>query len=164
MGLEIERKFLVRGDAWRSLGAGTPYRQGFLSADRERVVRVRIAGDAATLTIKGPTRNLARAEFEYPIPVEDARFLLDYLCLHPLIEKIRYRIPAGDLVWEVDEFTGENQGLLLAEVELTTADQLVALPPWVGEEVSHDPRYFNSNLIVHPYCRWQSAGGAAGGS
>ncbi|MBF0175644.1 MAG: CYTH domain-containing protein [Magnetococcales bacterium] len=163
MGREIERKFLVRGDAWRSLGVGVSYRQGFLSADRERVVRVRIAGGAATLTVKGPTRNFTRAEFDYAIPLEDARFMLDHLCVRPLIEKLRYRIAVGDLLWEVDEFAGENRGLILAEVELTAEDQIVVPPAWIGEEVSGDPRYFNSNLIVHPYCRWQEGCSATGG-
>ncbi|MBF0136171.1 MAG: CYTH domain-containing protein [Magnetococcales bacterium] len=163
MGLEIERKFLVRGDAWRSLGKGTLYRQGFLSTDRERVVRVRLAGDVATLTIKGPNQGLVRPEFEYVIPLEDARFMLDALCIRPLIEKIRHGVPAGDLLWEVDEFLGDNLGLILAEVELTTADQVIDLPAWIGQEVSGDPRYFNSNLILNPYCRWQSGSATARG-
>ncbi|MEO5371168.1 MAG: CYTH domain-containing protein [Magnetococcus sp. DMHC-1] len=163
MGLEIERKFLVRGDAWRSLEKGTLYRQGFLSTDRERVVRVRLAGDVATLTIKGPNQGLVRPEFEYVIPLEDARFMLDALCIRPLIEKIRHGVPAGDLLWEVDEFLGDNLGLILAEVELTTADQVIDLPAWIGQEVSGDPRYFNSNLILHPYCRWQSGSATARG-
>ncbi|MBF0426558.1 MAG: CYTH domain-containing protein [Magnetococcales bacterium] len=163
MGREIERKFLVVGEAWRSLARGISYRQGFLSTDRARVVRVRIAGAEATLTVKGMTDNLARPEFEYPIPLDDARFLLDHLCLRPLIEKTRYRIPLGTVVWEVDAFDGENRGLVLAEVELAHVDQTFPLPEWVGKEVSHDPRYFNSNLIAHPYCRWQSTPDATGG-
>ncbi|MBF0180856.1 MAG: CYTH domain-containing protein [Magnetococcales bacterium] len=154
MGMEIERRFLVRGDAWRSLGAGTEYRQGFLSTVKERVVRVRIAGDRATLTVKGVAVDLARPEFEYPIPIEDARILLDTLCERPLIEKTRYRIDHGGLTWEVDEFRGENQGLIVAEVELNDARQAVDLPPWVGQEVSEDSRYFNSNLVRVPFSRW----------
>ncbi|MBF0294316.1 MAG: CYTH domain-containing protein [Magnetococcales bacterium] len=154
MGKEIERRFLVRGDAWRSLGVGIEYRQGFLSTVKERVVRVRIAGDRATLTIKGLAVDLARPEFEYPIPIEDARILLDTLCERPLIEKIRYRIDQGGLTWEVDEFQGENRGLIVAEVELTDARQAVELPPWVGQEVSEDSRYFNANLVHAPFSRW----------
>ncbi|MBF0126108.1 MAG: CYTH domain-containing protein [Magnetococcales bacterium] len=154
MGREIERKFLVRGDAWRSLGQGKDYQQGFLSTVKERVVRVRLVGDQATLTIKGVSAGISRLEFEYPIPGDEARVMLETLCERPLIEKVRYRIPLGDLVWEVDEFRGENQGLILAEVELTDENQSVALPSWVGEEVSSDPRYFNANLVRTPFSRW----------
>jgi CYTH domain-containing protein len=117
-------------------------------------VRVRVAGERAYLTIKGPRVGLARPEFEYPIPVEDANQLLDGLCPRPFIEKVRYRIEHQGLVWEVDEFSGENQGLVLAEVELTHEAQSVPLPPWIGEEVSEDPRYYNSNLARRPYTRW----------
>jgi len=156
MPFEIERKFLVVGDAWRSLGEGTPYRQGYLTTQPERTVRVRLAGDRGYLTIKGATEGIARREYEYAIPRQEAEELLDHLCDHPLIEKVRYRIPWGDRVWEVDEFFGENQGLVMAEVELTDAEQAVDLPEWVGTEVSHDPRYFNAYLMRHPYRTWAS--------
>ncbi len=154
MGKEIERKFLVKGDAWRALGQGSPFRQGFLSTVKERVVRVRLAGAKDTLTVKGLTRGVSKLEFEYEIPPEDAGQLLDELCEHPLIDKTRYRIDHEGLVWEVDEFHGDNQGLVVAEVELADEDQEISLPPWIGEEVSGDPRYFNSNLVAHPYSRW----------
>ena len=153
MGTEIERKFLVRGAGWR-VGPGARYRQGYLSSEPERTVRVRVAGAAAWLTIKGATRGIARPEYEYAIPVAEAEELLDGLCQRPLIEKTRYRVDHGAHTWEVDEFHGDNEGLVIAEVEVQDAAEEVALPAWVGEEVSHDPRYFNSNLARHPYRRW----------
>lgn len=158
MGQEIERKFLVEGDAWRALAEGTRYRQGYLSTVKERTVRVRTIGDKAYLTIKGITQGIARAEFEYEIPLADANALLDDLCERPLIEKDRYKILHGGLTWEVDEFFGENAGLVLAEVELEAEDQVVELPDWVGQEVSDDPRYYNANLIASPYRTWGGKG------
>jgi len=155
MGTEIERKFLVKNDNWRALGQGKPYRQGYLTTSPDCTVRVRIAGDQGYLTIKGATTGISRAEYEYGIPLEDAAQLLDTFCQPPLIEKTRYRIPAAKgLVWEVDEFAGENQGLIIAEIELPNAEQSVELPDWIGPEVSNDPRYFNSNLSKHPFSRW----------
>jgi adenylate cyclase len=154
MGQEIERKFLTRNDSWRAGAEGTRYRQGYLSVDSTRTVRVRSAGSQGFLTIKGKTEGLARLEFEYPIPLADADQLLTQLCRRPLIEKVRYRIPHAGLVWEVDEFEGENAGLILAEVELEREDQAVELPPWAGEEVTGQPRYYNANLISLPYSRW----------
>src|SRR3712207_6723622 len=131
MASEIERKFLVKGDSWRSLGTGTLYRQGYLTAKKECSVRVRIAGDQGYITIKGPTTGFTRAEFEYPIPIEDAQEMLDKLSEGPLIEKTRYRIEWDGLIWEVDEFAGENQGLIVAEVELTDENQIIELPDWI---------------------------------
>jgi CYTH domain-containing protein len=154
MGKEIERKFLVTGDAWRSMGQGTRYRQGYLSTVKERTVRVRTVADKAYLTVKGVNEGIARAEFEYEIPVADANTLLDELCKRPLIEKDRYKIPYAGLTWEVDEFFGENAGLILAEVELESEDQTFDIPEWIGEDVSDDPRYYNANLIAHPYGTW----------
>ena len=154
MGKEIERKFLTKGEAWRDLGEGLRYRQGYLSTAKERVVRVRTVGRRGYLTIKGISHGATRAEFEYPIPLEDAETLLNDLCQRPLVEKVRYRVTMGDLVWEIDEFEGVNQGLIVAEVELTREDQPLPLPPWIGEEVTDDPRYFNANLIAHPYITW----------
>jgi adenylate cyclase len=154
MGKEIERKFLIKSDGWRSLASGTMYRQGYLSTVKERTVRVRTVGERGFLTIKGVTTGVTRAEFEYEIPVTEANAMLDSLCERPLIEKSRYRIEHRGLVWEVDEFFGENQGLVIAEVELVNEGQRIDLPSWVGEEVSDDPRYFNSNLTKHPYTRW----------
>jgi len=151
---EIERKFLVSSDGWRLFGPGTRYRQGYLSTVPERSVRVRVAGDEGFLTIKGKTVNATRAEYEYAIPVSEANELLDHLCERPLIEKTRYRISHRGLVWEVDEFEGENTGLIVAEVELETEDQAVALPDWAGEEVTGDPRYYNASLVANPYRKW----------
>jgi CYTH domain-containing protein len=154
MATEIERKFLVKGDEWRSLGTGTLYRQGYLSTKKGCTVRVRLAGEQGYLTIKGLTQGFSRAEYEYPIPAEDVREMLDNLCDRPLIEKTRYKIEVAGLTWEVDEFAGENQGLIIAEVELADANQTVELPSWIGKEVSDDPRYYNANLSQHPFSQW----------
>lgn len=153
MAVEIERKFLVKGDGWRSLAVGSIYRQGYITTHTNTTVRVRIVGTQGYLTIKGPTAGQARAEFEYPIPLEDAQEMLETLCDRPLIEKTRYKIEQGDLVWEIDEFMGENQGLILAEVELQHEHQSFDLPQWIDREVS-DPKYFNVNLAKHPYSQW----------
>lgn len=154
MPTEIERKFLVKGDHWRSLGEGKPYCQGYIVASADRSVRVRIAGDKGFLTIKGKTIGSTRPEYEYAIPVDHAREMLQSLCIPPLIQKTRYRVEWEGLLWEIDEFEGENQGLIMAEVELADADQPIAFPDWIGEEVTHDPRYYNSNLAQHPFSRW----------
>ncbi|MGD2112415.1 MAG: CYTH domain-containing protein [Gammaproteobacteria bacterium] len=155
MAEEIERKFLVTSRDWRS-GDPTEYRQGYLSLDKERTVRVRIAGDQAYLTIKGITRGATRREYEYPIPPDDARELLAELCRQPLIEKRRYRLEHAGLTWEIDEFFGDNDGLVVAEVELEHEDQPFERPPWLGEEVTDDPRFYNANLVDNPYCNWKS--------
>ena len=155
MGVEIERKFLVPGEAWRTLGEPTLLRQGYLSLDPERTVRVRIEGDRATLTIKGKSRGATRGEWEYPIPMPEAAELLDTLCQQPLVEKIRHRIASGPHTWEVDEFLGANAGLVVAEIELASEDERFDKPDWIGLEVTHDKRYFNSNLIRHPYSAWK---------
>jgi adenylate cyclase len=153
MSVEIERKFLLASEQWRHGAHGIPYAQGYLSRGTGRTVRVRIAGSEAFLTIKGPVTGISRAEFEYSIPVEEAREMLS-LCEGLMIEKIRYRIPHAQHVWEVDEFQGENWGLLIAEVEMKSPEEVVALPAWVGKEVTGDPRYYNSNLTIHPYREW----------
>jgi CYTH domain-containing protein len=154
MAIEIERKFLVKSDDWRRDAVGVAYRQGYLSTERGRTVRVRIGGDKAFITVKGPAGNAARDEFEYPIPLEDAEQILDRLCHRPLIEKLRYKIPGKGVTWEVDEFQGENAGLIIAEVELQRADQPVKLPAWIGREVTEDSRYANASLVRNPYRRW----------
>jgi CYTH domain-containing protein len=154
MGTEIERKFLVTENSWRSLAAGVKYRQGYLNSAKERTVRVRTIDDKGFLTIKGLTTGASRAEYEYEIPVGDAAALLDDLCEKPLIEKNRYKIDFEGFVWEVDEFFGENQGLIVAEVELESEDQAFEKPGWIGEEVTGDPKYFNSNLVNNPYLKW----------
>jgi CYTH domain-containing protein len=156
MAQEIERKFLVVGNSWKTLASGVRYRQGYLSSAKERVVRVRIAGAVAFLTIKGVTEGISRAEFEYPIPIADAELMLDTMCERPLISKTRYRVPAGGLTWEIDEFHDENEGLVLAELELPDATTPFDRPEWVGEEVSADPRYFNANLVRQPFTTWQA--------
>lgn len=152
MAIEIERKFLVVGEAWRDAPA-VFYSQGYLNRDKARTVRVRIAGEEAFLTIKGMSVGASRAEFEYPIPVWDARELLA-MCEQPLIEKNRRKILHEGFVWEVDEFLGENQGLVVAEIELPAEDAAFARPDWVGEEVTEDARYFNSNLSRTPFSCW----------
>ena len=154
MGKEIERKFLVKNDSFRSLAKGTSYRQGYLNSAKERVVRVRTIDDKGFLTIKGITTGATRLEYEYEVPLKDADTMLDELCEKPLIEKNRYKISHEGFVWEVDEFFGENQGLICAEVELESEDQAYEKPEWIGEEVTGDPKYFNSNLIQNPYKNW----------
>lgn len=153
MGKEIEKKFLVRGQEWQSLATGVLFRQGYLNSTKERVVRVRTMGEVAALTIKGITVGATRLEFEYDIPLADAEQLLE-LCEQPLIEKTRYKIPHEGLVWEIDQFHGVNQGLVVAECELESEEQAIAKPDWVADEVTGDPRYFNSNLIAHPFSTW----------
>jgi adenylate cyclase len=154
MAIEIERKFLVKGDEWKFLGEGVLYRQGYLPTRSGVTVRVRLVDDCGYLTIKSASVGHSRSEYEYSIPLEEAIEMLDNLCDRPLIEKIRYKIPYEDLIWEVDEFLGENQGLVIAEVELEREDRIIKLPNWIDREVS-DPKYFNSNLVKYPYSQWK---------
>ena len=154
MGQEIERKFLVQGDSWRT-GGGKPVRQGFLHNEVESTVRVRISGKRAFLTIKGSATGITRLEFEYEIPLQDANEMLDKLCQKPLIEKIRHEVFEGGFKWEIDEFLGENAGLVVAEIELEDENQEFTKPDWLGREVSDDARYLNANLIKNPYCQWK---------
>ncbi len=158
MAVEIERKFLVSGDAWRQ-GAALRIAQGYLNRDKQRTVRVRIAGEQAFLTIKGLSTGATRAEFEYAIPTADAEQLLA-LCEGPLVQKTRHTLVHGGCTWEVDEFEGDNAGLVVAEIELTSEDQPFDRPPWLGPEVTHDARYFNSSLAAHPYSQWREASGS----
>jgi adenylate cyclase len=157
VGTEIERKFLVRDPSVVDGLPGLPYRQGYLSTDPERTVRVRIAGARAWLTVKGATTGATRAEFEYPIPPADAVALLA-LCAGPLVEKTRHRVEHAGRTWEIDVFVGDNAGLVLAEVELPAEDAPLDVPPWAGEEVTHDPRYVNARLVAHPYRTWGRGG------
>lgn len=159
MAAEIERKFLVTGDAtpWREQAPGLLYRQGYIPTQTQATVRVRLAGEQGYVTFKGPTVGITRSEFEYAIPKADAEAMLASLCLPPLIEKYRYRVEYQGHLWEVDEFLGENAGLVLAEVELGHETEAVSLPPWVGLEVSHDGRYRNANLAHTPYRTWSSS-------
>jgi adenylate cyclase len=159
MAEEIEHKYLVHLGLWHPADAGTPYRQGYLTQGKERVVRVRIAGDSAFLTIKGATNGISRLEFEYPIPLDDATEMLDRLCHRPLIEKTRHREMWEGRMWEIDVFHGDNAGLVIAEVEVADAQDHVVLPPWADAEVSGDPRYFNNNLGAHPYSTWGDKAG-----
>jgi adenylate cyclase len=155
MGVEIERKFLPHGDGWRGLGQPTLMRQGYLTADPMRTVRVRIEGERAVLTIKSKSVGATRGEWEYEIPVPDAAELLDRLCEQPLVEKVRHRIGYRGHTWEVDEFQGENAGLVVAEIELGSEDEAFDKPDWIGQEVTGDPRYYNSSLIRLPYSKWK---------
>ncbi|GGI52980.1 CYTH domain-containing protein [Oxalicibacterium solurbis] len=154
MSVEIERKFLVRSDAWKALAQGVAMRQGYLSTHPDRTVRVRIEGEIATLTIKGRTQGFSRGEWEYEIPLADAAALLNDICERPRIEKTRTRIVHEGMVWEVDEFFGDNLGLVVAEIELASETQTFARPDWLGEEVTGDARYFNSSLLKRPYTSW----------
>lgn len=154
MGTEIERKFLLKDDSWRSGAVGLECLQGYLSTRKERLVRVRTIGPRGFITIKGIATGLSRTEYEYEIPLREAHEILEGLCVRPLIEKTRYRVEFEGLVWEIDEFHGENQGLVIAEVEMKDEEQAVPLPEWIGEEVSQEPRYFNSNLVSDPYRNW----------
>lgn len=150
MALEIERKFLVINDDYKKGITGTLYKQGYLSTNPQRIVRVRSLGNQGFLTIKGPSHNATCLEFEYPIPFDDANSLFS-LCEKPLIEKYRYLVPFAGMTWEVDEFLGENKGLVVAEIELKDVNQIFELPPWVGKEVTSDPRYYNARLVHSPF-------------
>ena len=157
MATEIERKFLVQGKPWRD-GAGTRVIQGYLNRDKHRTVRVRLKGDEAFITIKSVTQGATRAEFEYDIPLSDAEQLLK-LCDGPIVEKNRYVIEHEGATWEVDEFLGDNAGLVVAEIELKSEDQSFSRPSWLGKEVTDDRRYYNSNLATQPYRQWRGEGG-----
>jgi adenylate cyclase len=155
MGLEIERKFLVKNASWRdAVEERRPILQGYLAEAGRATVRVRTAGGRGFLTVKGRTTGVTRAEFEYEIPIEDARAMLETLSSLPVIEKVRHRVRCGAYLWEVDVFAGENAGLVLAEIELASEDASFEVPDWAGAEVSDDPRYYNLNLARHPFRRW----------
>jgi adenylate cyclase len=155
MAIEIERKFLVTSEAWREAAvAGTRFRQGYLIGAVRASVRVRIEGDRANINIKSATLGVRRQEYEYPIPLAEAEEMLDTLCEQPQIEKIRYHIPVGDHTWEVDVFAGDNEGLVVAEVELEDESEAFVRPDWLGQEVSDDARYYNVCLVNHPYKDW----------
>ena len=153
MAKEIERKFFVM-ESWQPQGAGMKIAQGYLSTVPERTVRVRIKDDKAFLTIKGKNEGISRVEFEYEIPVQDAEELLQ-LAEQPVLEKMRYLEKHGDFLWEIDVFGGDNEGLVVAEVELPTEEAVFSRPCWLGEEVSDDVRYYNANLIKMPYSLWK---------
>ena len=154
MGTEIERKFLLKSDEWRSLGKGVYYRQGYLNSARERTVRVRTINEKGFLTIKGISVGATRAEYEYEIPKDECNAMLDDLVEKPIIEKNRYKVGYKGFTWEIDEFLEENKGLIVAEVELESEEQQFEKPAWIGKEVTGDSKYFNSNLINYPYTKW----------
>jgi adenylate cyclase len=155
MAIEIERKFLVRDDSWRAeADGGLFYSQAYLSTDPQRCVRVRTAGQRAWLNVKSAVSPLRRLEYEYEIPLSDARELLHSVCPQPAVEKTRYHVAHQGHVWELDVFAGANAGLVVAELELADEQEQFARPAWLGEEVSDDPRYFNMNLAQVPYTRW----------
>ncbi|HSN50262.1 MAG TPA: CYTH domain-containing protein [Bacteroidales bacterium] len=155
MNIETEHKYLVRKDLWYAIRkpAGVPILQGYILADPAKTVRVRIYGDLAFLTIKGPSVEASREEYEYPIPMEDARSLLKKFS-EDLIDKVRYRFEFQGRTWEVDEFFGENEGLIIAEIELQSREEEYGKPAWLGEEVTGDPRYYNSYLASNPFSKW----------
>lgn len=156
MAIEIERKFLVNSDRWREQAdAGQHLAQGYLIGAREASVRVRIEGEQANLNIKSATLGIYRQEYEYAIPLSDAREMLDTLCEKPVIEKTRYHVEHAGHTWEVDVFEGENAGLVVAEIELASESEPFEQPDWLGEEVSADPRYYNVSLVKHPYKAWR---------
>ena len=164
MANEIERKFLLRNDDWRPGPEGRFCRQGYLAtsgpsaSSSGATIRVRVMGEQGFLTIKGQQRGITRSEYEYPIPLEDANAMLDEFCPWPLVEKVRFEREYDGLTWEIDEFVGENDGLVVAEIELDDANQRISLPDWVGKEVSEDPRYRNASLAKQPYSKWGRRG------
>lgn len=159
MAQEIERKYLLKDASWREAVTESRFmRQGYLttlSGGTRASVRVRVAGEAAFLNIKSMTLGVSRDEFEYPIPLADGQHMLDHLCTGAVIDKWRHYVRLGGLLWEIDEFLGANAGLIVAEVELASVDQAIALPAWVSAEVSDDPRYYNVSLVQHPYNQWK---------
>ncbi len=155
MGYEIERKFLVTSEAYKAGSQRVKIKQGFLNDDLERSVRIRVLSDNAYITIKGASAGSVRHEFEYPLPIADAEILIRELCIPPPLVKVRYILHDHGLTWEVDEFAGENQGLVIAEVELPGEDFELTLPDWVGKEVTGDKRYYNAYLARNPYQGWK---------
>ena len=155
MALEIERKYLIDLEKIGTLENGIRIKQGYLSTNKEAVVRVRVKNDKAYLTIKGSNSGIARLEFEYEIPLNEANEMLEKLCQKPVIDKTRYIINHENHTWEVDVFYGDNEGLVVAEVELSSEDEHINFPIWVKEEVSLDDRYFNSNLMKLPFKDWE---------
>jgi adenylate cyclase len=158
MGVEIERKFLLRGEGWRTaVSASQAMRQGYLNQEKRCSVRVRVGGGRGWLNLKGVTIGAQRQEFEYEIPLADAQRILDDLSFKPLIEKVRHTVQHEGHVWEIDEFGGANAGLIVAEIELDSPDEPFAKPEWLGEEVTWDERYYNTCLSRHPYQEWGAA-------
>ena len=156
MAIEIEHKFLLANDDWRrNVSNSVKFRQGYLTSNDNASIRVRICNDCAWLNIKQAVIGNQRAEYEYPIPLSDANEIIDRLCRKPLIEKTRHFVKIDRHTWEIDEFEGENAGLIVAEIELSSQDEAFNKPHWLGEEVTDDIRYYNNNLSMHPYREWQ---------
>lgn len=155
MAIEIERKFLLKNSDWRNqTSKEIEIKQGYLNSNKNRTVRIRVKGNIGLMTVKGKTINASRKEFEYQVPLEDAKEMLQ-LCEQPIIEKIRFEIQHNQKVWEIDEFIGINEGLIIAEIELDDEDEMFELPSWIGAEVTLDPKYYNSNLVENPYSQWK---------
>jgi adenylate cyclase len=154
MSVEIEHKYLVKSTIYRSLAEPVSYRQGYLAILPDKAVRVRVAGDKGYLTIKARVSNLTRKEYEYEIPFTDAEEMLKGMCIGSVIEKLRFRILYEGFTWEVDEFLGDNAGLVVAEIEVSHEEEIFIKPDWVGDEVTNDPRYLNSNLSIRPFNTW----------
>ena len=155
MGLEIERKFLLKNNSWKKEIKETIFiRQGYLNSKVERTVRIRIQGEQGVLTIKGKNQNVTRKEFEYQIPLDDALHLIS-MCEKPIIEKTRFLISSNRCTWEIDVFNGENKGLVIAEIELSSEKESFDIPNWLGKEVSSESKYYNSSLITNPYSNWK---------
>ena len=155
MGIEIERKFTLKNDSWRNdVQRSQRYVQGYLAGNDRSSIRVRIAGEKANLNIKSATLGIFRNEYEYDIPLADAEEMLEKLCEKPIIDKIRHFVIFDGKTWEIDEFSGENKGLIVAEIELNDENEVITLPEWADEDVSHDARYYNVCLVKNPYCNW----------
>jgi adenylate cyclase len=155
MAMEIEKKYLVKNDQYKNTADLAVFRQGYLSVEAERTVRVRSYNGKGFLTIKGKTKSCSREEYEYGIPIEDAERMLNSLCVQPIIEKVRYFLTFENNKWVVDEFLGDNKGLVMAEIELESEHQTFIKPKWIGNEITSDYRYFNSNLVNNPYKNWK---------
>ena len=155
MAIEIEHKFLMAGNDWREHATrSVKYRQGYLSSQATSSIRVRISDECAWLNIKSATVGTHRHEYEYEIPLLDANEIINMLCRKPIIEKIRHFVTDDGNTWEIDEFEGDNQGLIIAEIELSEIGKTFSKPHWIGDEVTSDLRYYNNNLAKHPYSEW----------
>lgn len=154
MSKEIERKFLVKPDYWHLFQEGKLYSQGYLFSDKDKVVRVRLIDDKGFLAVKSKRSGFTRDEFEYEIPFSDAEYMMNNFCTGSIIKKYRSELLINNLLWEVDKFVGENEGLVMAEIELEDEKQFIILPEWADREVTADSRYYNSNLAENPFCNW----------
>ena len=155
MGKEIERKFLINISDVEFVGSGALIKQGYISTTDNTAVRIRVTGDVAYLTLKGESHGATRSEFEYEIPVEDANEIILELCSGPIIDKTRYRVEYGSHIWEIDIFHGENDGLVVAEIELENEKEVFDLPGWVTAEVTGEVKYYNSSLLDNPFNQWR---------